>query len=146
MNGIEACFTAKVMSDPENKISAAGNAWMRFSVAIGEGESVQYAQIAVFGDQAEKITGQIVKGSKVYCEGKIRLDRWEKDGEKRSGLSLAAWRCDLIGQIGKSKPSREGPDGPSSSFAASSKRQRPAVQGRDEFTDRLGNIPYLDQH
>jgi single-stranded DNA-binding protein len=142
VNSIEAAFTAKVMSDPENKISAAGNPWMRFSVAIGEGESVQYAQVAVFGDQAAKIAGQITKGSKVYCEGKIRLDRWEKEGEKRAGLSLAAWRCDLIGQIGKSKPPRETMGSApitASSFAGPTQRTKPGDQGRDnfEFNDEI---------
>jgi len=132
MNGIEAAFTAKVVSEPENRISNAGNAWMRFSVTIGEGDDAQFCQVAVFGDQAAKLSGNIAKLSKVYCEGRLKLDRWEKDGEKRSGLSLAAWRCDLIGQIGANKPGRQ-----SSECKPEHAREKPKVVGRDDFGDRL---------
>jgi single-stranded DNA-binding protein len=82
MDALEACFTGKVITEPESKISAAGNAWMRFNVAIGEGEEVQYIQVKAFGDTAAKLRGQIAKGSKVYAEGKLRLDRWQKMAPK----------------------------------------------------------------
>jgi single-strand DNA-binding protein len=132
MNGIEAAFTAKVVSEPENRIAASsGNPWMRFSVSIGEGDDAQFCNVAVFGDVAAKLSGHIAKLSKVYCEGRLKLDRWEKDGQQRSGLSLAAWRCDPIGQIGKNKPSREKSEEP---------EQRPGRQ-----VESYGANPYKRQ-
>lgn len=148
MNGIEACFTAKVVSEPENRISNAGNAWMRFSVMIGEGDDAQFCQVAVFGDVAAKLSGHIAKLSKVYCEGRLKLDRWEtKDGEKRSGLSLAAWRCDILGQIEMNKPARQKSVEPAPALkniaahqlaeaafkAEPHSRERPKIVGRDDF-------------
>jgi single-stranded DNA-binding protein len=120
MNAIEACFTARVTSDPESRMSQAGKPWMKFNAAIGEGEATQYCNVAVFGDVAAKISGQIAKGSKIYAEGRLKLDRWQKDGQEKSGLSLSAWRCDLIAQIGKNKPPKPGIE----SFP-------PVPQGRD---------------
>jgi hypothetical protein len=39
VNAIEACFTARVASDPESRMSQAGKPWMKFNAAIGEGET-----------------------------------------------------------------------------------------------------------
>jgi single-stranded DNA-binding protein len=133
VNAIEACFTARVTSDPESRMSQAGKPWMKFHAAFGEGETVQYCQVAVFGDQAAKLSGQISKGSKIYAEGRIKLDRWEKDGQEKSSLSLSAWRVEILAQIGKNKPPRSESK---PSFASASEHRDPA---------RMYDIPYLDQ-
>ena len=58
----------------------------------------------MFGDVAASLEGRIAKGSKVYCEGSIRLNNWQSgQGEARSGLSISAKRCDLIGAIGRQR-------------------------------------------
>jgi len=36
MNSIEACFTGRVTSDPESRLSQAGKPWLKFSAAVGE--------------------------------------------------------------------------------------------------------------
>jgi len=131
MNSIEACFTGRVTSDPESRLSQAGKPWMKFNAAIGEGETVQYCNVAVFGDVAAKLSGQISKGSKIYAEGRLKLDKWQKDGQERSGLSLAAWRCDLIGQIGQNKSPRS--EGKQSFPPVPEGRERRGVVGRDDF-------------
>ncbi|MGA7328444.1 MAG: single-stranded DNA-binding protein [Rhodomicrobium sp.] len=136
MNSIEACFTGRVTSDPESRLSQAGKPWLKFSAAVGEGETIQYCQVAVFGDQAAKLSGQINKGSKIYAEGRLKLDKWQKDGQERSGLSLAAWRCDLIAQIGQHKA----PRGESKqSFPPIPDQRDQRAVGRDDptFDDRL---------
>jgi single-stranded DNA-binding protein len=130
MNAIEACFTARVTSDPESRMSQAGKPWMKFNAAIGEGETVQYCQVAVFGDVAAKISGQTAKGSKIYAEGRLKLDRWQKDGAEKSGLSLSAWRIEILAQIGKNKPSKPGME----SFPPVPEgRERRGIVGRDDF-------------
>jgi single-stranded DNA-binding protein len=140
MNVIEACFTARVTSDPESRMSQAGKAWMKFSAAIGEGETTQYCGVAVFGDVAAKISGHIAKGSKIYAEGRLKLDRWQKDGVEKSGLSLSAWRCDLMAQIGKNKP-------PKTEVEPNCPRENRRAVGRHDFDDRdrIHHIPYLDR-
>jgi single-strand DNA-binding protein len=131
MNNIEAAFVGKVTSEPESKIAASGNAYLRLNIAVGEGEALQYVNVAVFKDEAAKLSGKVIKGSRVYCEGRLKLDRWEKDGEKRSGLSLAAWRCDLLGQIGQNKPPRG--ESKQSFPPLPEGRERRGVVGRDDF-------------
>ena len=47
----------------------------------------------------------ISTGDKIYAEGRLKLDTWTgKDGKERTGLNVAAWRVEQLGQIGKNKP------------------------------------------
>jgi single-stranded DNA-binding protein len=109
MNGIEAAFCGRVTSESiELKTSKTTKVWAAFNVAIGTGDNVQWARIAVFEDLAERLAGELKKGDRIYCEGTLRLESWsdKKTGEPRSGLSVAAWRVEKLGQIGRSKPRR----------------------------------------
>jgi len=44
-------------------------------------------QVTAFGKLAQELAGELVASDKVYVEGKLTLSTWEKDGEKRAGLS-----------------------------------------------------------
>jgi single-stranded DNA-binding protein len=67
--------------------------------------------VTVWGDLAAGLAEQLRKGSAVYCEGRVRLDKWtdKTTGEPRSGLSVSAWRCEVHGAIGRNAPNRERP-------------------------------------
>jgi single-strand DNA-binding protein len=70
----------------------------------------QKVRVTVWDKLAATLGEQLHQGSAVYCEGKLKLDRWEKDGEPRCGLSVSAWRCEVHGALGKSAARRsEGP-------------------------------------
>ena len=104
MNGIECAFAGRLVQDVELKTSAAGKSWAALSVSVGEGEALQWVRVAVFGTIAET-TATIAKGASIYVEGRIKLDKWTtKDGEPRSGLSVAATRVEALGQIGRKRP------------------------------------------
>jgi single-stranded DNA-binding protein len=62
-----------------------------------------FMQVAIFGD-ATVALGRIEKNEKLYAEGSIRISEWmTAAGEKRTGLSMAAWRAERPG-IGRNKP------------------------------------------
>ena len=61
--------------------------------------------MAVFGETAERLCQALHKGDRVYVEGTLRLSEWTgRDGEKRTGLSVAAWKAEKLGVIGRNKP------------------------------------------
>jgi single-stranded DNA-binding protein len=63
-----------------------------------------------FDTKAIEATDKMVKGSRVYCEGSLRLDEWTaQDGRTKHGLSVMSWHCRLS-QIGRNKPRRERDD------------------------------------
>ena len=68
-------------------IDAAGKRYLTFAAGVGEGETIQWIRVACFGDRAQELASLLRKGSRVYCEGRLRLDEWEsKDGDKRRGI------------------------------------------------------------
>jgi single-strand DNA-binding protein len=113
MNGIECAFVATVGTEAELKTSQAGKPWTNFNACVGSGDDAQWLRVAVFGARAEELSGQLHKGDKVYCEGRLELRSWEKDGQKQAGLNVAAWKVERLGQIGRNKPvkSRPAPEG-----------------------------------
>jgi single-stranded DNA-binding protein len=126
---IEVAFFATVIRDPEPKTSQSGKPYMRINCRDGDGEQAQWINVTVFGDQVAELAGKVVKGSRVYVEGRLSLDEWTgQDGVKRHGLSVAAWRFELP-KIGRNRPPRERGERPSIS---------PRIAETDELNDVLG--------
>jgi single-strand DNA-binding protein len=102
---IDAALLGTVVRDAELRTSAAGKPWMGVIVRSGDGDAASFVQVAIFGDAALAL-GRIEKNEKLYAEGSIRINEWTTAaGEKRTGLSMAAWRAERPG-VGKNKPKR----------------------------------------
>lgn len=75
--------------DPEVKHLDGGSAVANFSIATSErytnkkGEKVaetEWHNLELWGKQAEIAEKYLTKGSKIYVEGKLKTDSYEKDG------------------------------------------------------------------
>ncbi len=108
MKGITAAFTGKLGNDAELRRSKAGKPWVPISVAvIDDTEATTWVRVALFGDMAKETAYRLKKGTEVYCEGSLSLTTWTgKDGTAHTGLSLAAWKVEPLGQIGQRRPKR----------------------------------------
>src|SRR5215469_17791620 len=105
MTGVECAFAGRIGQEPMLKESQTGKPWVKFSVAVGTGDDAQWLQVAVFGSRAEELAGSLKKGDRIYAEGRLRLNSWQaKDGSQQFGLSVAAWRVEVLGQIGAKRP------------------------------------------
>jgi single-strand DNA-binding protein len=69
---------------------------------------------------AETVAQYLSKGSPVFVEGRLKLDTWEKDGQKRSKLYVIAERMQFISGRG------EGGEGQRSRSSAAPSASRPA--------------------
>lgn len=49
-----------------------------------------WMDVAIFGNQAERVAKVLSKGNRVYAEGSLKLQEWEKDGQAFSKLALEA--------------------------------------------------------
>ena len=128
MDGLQACAIVRLSQDPELRYSREGKPFLTLNGAVADSKAVEgqptWLRVIVFGDLAETL-GQreppLLKGVECYVEGRLKLERWTaKDtGEQRSGLSLAAWRCEILGAIGRQAPKRDrAPVAPASSRVA----------------------------
>lgn len=90
---------ARLTADPELKTIQSGDrevSLVKFSVAYNEyrrkdGEKVSEAHFfdcEAWDSGAEVIAKHVKKGEMLYIEGRLRQQRWEKDGEKRSKVVI----------------------------------------------------------
>jgi single-strand DNA-binding protein len=94
--------------NPELRKTPAGIAVSDLGLAVNERyrnksgevvESVCFADVVVWGRQAETCGQYLEKGSPVFVEGRLQLDQWKTDaGEKRSRLRVRADRVQFLGR------------------------------------------------
>lgn len=83
-------------------------------------EETTYVDVTLWGRTAE-IAGQYLsKGDPVLIEGRLKLDTWEKDGQKRSKLRVHGEKMQLLSggkkQGGQAPPARQQPPQQSSAW------------------------------
>jgi single-strand DNA-binding protein len=94
--------------DPELRHTASGTAVGDLRLAISDtyrdksGQTVEstcFADVVVWGRQAEACEQYLRKGSPCVVEGRLQLDQWETaEGDKRSRLRVCANRVQFLGR------------------------------------------------
>ena len=92
--------------DPELRKTTSGIAVSDLGLAVSEkfrnkaGDLVEttcFADIVVWGRQAETCSQYLTKGAPVIVEGRLQLDQWQTEaGEKRSRLRVRADRVQFL--------------------------------------------------
>jgi single-strand DNA-binding protein len=91
--------------DPEMRFMPDGKAVTNFSIAISErykdksGESkevTEWVNIAFFGKLAEIAGEYLKKGSKVYIEGKMKTEKYSKDGVDRYTTKIIGDKMEML--------------------------------------------------
>jgi single-strand DNA-binding protein len=92
MNYNHAQYAGNMVRDPEIKYLANGTALCNFAVAanhqyVSNGEKKKecyFANCTAFGKTAEVIAKYFTKGKLIFVEGRMKTEKWEKDGVKKS--------------------------------------------------------------
>lgn len=63
-------------------------------------EEVTFVDVTLWGRTAEVAAEYLSKGSPVLIEGRLKLDRWEKDGQKHSKLRVVGEAMRMVGGKG----------------------------------------------
>ena len=69
-------------------------------------DETTFVDVTFWGRTAEVASEYLSKGSPVFVEGRLKLDTWEKEGQKHSKLRVVCDRMQLIGSRGDSGGSR----------------------------------------
>ena len=132
MNINKCIIAGNVTRDPELNHTTAGKSVVNFTVASTERwksetgeqkEHTEFIECRSWSKQAEVIAKYFRKGSRIYIEGKLRTEKWEKDGQKRQKIivEVAAFefidrkddhapRTSAPAQQAAAKPARQAPD------------------------------------
>lgn len=60
-------------------------------------EEATFVDVTLWGRDAEVANQYLNKGSSLLIEGRLKLDQWEKDGQKRSKLKVVADKMQMLG-------------------------------------------------
>jgi single-stranded DNA-binding protein len=127
---IEAALFGTLGRDAERKTSKNGKPYLRLNIAVSEGETTTWVSAMVFDERAIAVADRLVKGARVYLEGRLSLSEWAaSDGEKRVGLSILSWHCRLA-QIGRAKVKAEKP------------KPAPRPAASSPFDDSIDDLPF----
>ena len=94
--------------DPEVKYLPSGTAVVDLGLAVNHRvkrneewvDEVDFIDITIFGRQAEVAGEYCTKGSPLMVEGRLKLEQWEQDGNKRSKLKVIGENIQLLSQKG----------------------------------------------
>lgn len=110
-----------VTRDIELRMVGQGTATCDMGLAVNETytkngekkEETTFVDVTLWGRTAEIASEYLSKGSPVLIEGRLKLESWEKDGQKRSKLKVVADKLQLLG--GKRGPASASADAPAPS-------------------------------
>ena len=121
--------------DPELKYTPSGKTVCSLSLANNRvytknGEKtteVSYFDVEVWGAAAENCNKYLTKGSGIIVEGRLRQDRWEKDGKTQSRVRIIANNIHFM-------PKKTGASASSGGQSAPAAGQQPAPAGEMEVS------------
>ncbi|MDR2643953.1 MAG: single-stranded DNA-binding protein [Planctomycetaceae bacterium] len=128
--------------DPELRHIATGTAVTDIGLAINDRrklpsgewvEDVTFVDITLWGRTAEVVCQYLTKGAPLLVEGRLKLDSWEADGQKRSKLKVVGERIEFLNSGGSGASANL-----SSGSAANSSPSRPV--------SRLSTSPEQDYY
>jgi single-strand DNA-binding protein len=136
-NDLNQCsFIGRLGAEPDTRYMPNGKAITSFSIAVGsqwknkdgeKQESTEWVNITAFDKLAEICGEYLKKGSQVFIQGRIKTDKYEKDGQTRYSTKIIAETMQMLG--GKVEPSQE------SKPQQSAKPAKP--QATEDFPDDL---------
>jgi len=111
--------------DPELRYIPSGTAVSDIGLAVNDRvkkgdqwvDETTFVDITLWGRTAEIANEYLSKGAPVLIEGRLKLDRWEKEGQKHSKLKVVCDKMQMLG--GKDGGGRGGRGGGGSSDQSS---------------------------
>lgn len=111
MNINRVMLTGNLTRDGELRVARTGTQVLTFGAAVNDrrrnaqtGEWEDYPNFfdcTLFGPRAEALRPYLLKGVKVAVEGRLRYSSWEKDGERRSRVTVIVDELEFMSRNGQ---------------------------------------------
>lgn len=86
--------------DIEAKALDSGKFLSKSTIAVDEGygekKQTYFLDVEMWGKTAEAVANYSGKGKKVLISGRLKVDQWEKDGQKRSAVRIVAEEVEFL--------------------------------------------------
>jgi len=101
-------LVGNVTRDIELRYTPSGTAVTDLGLAVNERvkrneqwvEEAHFFDVTLWGRTAEVAGEYLSKGSSVLIEGRLKQDRWEQDGKKRSKIQVVGEKMQMLGSKG----------------------------------------------
>ncbi len=125
--------------DPELRYIPSGTAVSEIGLAVNDRvkkgdqwvDETTFVDITLWGRTAEVANEYLSKGSNILIEGRLKLDSWEKDGQKRSKLRVVADKMQMLGSRGEGGGGSRGASRPAGGGRSA---QQPEQESYDDFS------------
>ena len=95
----------RLTRDAELSYTNSGFALTKFSIAVNRNrksgdqwvDEANFFDVVIWGKRGEALNQYLTRGKQLAVEGELRQERWEKDGMKRSKVTIEATNIQLIG-------------------------------------------------
>ena len=92
-------LTGRIAKDLDLKNGASGKAYIKFSLAVDnpfkKGEA-DFINCVAFGKTAELIGEYLNKGKKIGVNGRLQMNRYEVNGEKRTSYDVLVEQVEFL--------------------------------------------------
>lgn len=98
-------INGRLTKDAELKYTSGGMAIATLSLASNRSvkkndkweDEANFFECTMFGKSAEAVKQYLTKGQQVSISGELRQERWEKDGQKNSRVTIIVNHLQLVG-------------------------------------------------
>ena len=98
-------IVGRLTRDAELKYTSGGTAVSKLGIAVNRRvkkgdewtESASFFDVTLWGKMAEGLYQYLVKGKQIAIEGELEQERWEKDGQAHSKVTITASNVQLLG-------------------------------------------------
>ena len=132
----------------EKDFGYVGNGQARANVSIAVNRSrkngeqwideANFFDVTIWGKTAENLKPYLQKGKQIAVDGYLKQDRWEKDGQKFSRVSIVANNVQLLG--GKSEGGQNQMAGGAPRFQPRQDFSSMPTQSMPDYGDSFGDI------
>lgn len=101
-NDLNSCsFIGRAGKDPEVRALPSGKAVVNFSIAVSrkykEVDETEWVNCAAFDKLAEIIGSYVKKGSQIYINGRMKTEKYQKDGKDVYTTKIIVSDMQLLG-------------------------------------------------
>jgi len=138
----KVCLTGRLVAKPEIK-DVGGKTVCSARVAVKghkkDGSDTEFLNLEAWEKTADNIAQFFDKGREIGITGRIKTDKWEKDGTKHERVKIVVESFDFIGSKGDQAPGESRQE-----QAPRRERQHEmnAPTGGDGFEDGVDGIPF----
>lgn len=132
-------FIGRLGADPETRYLPSGDPVASIRLAVGwktkEREGTEWLSLVAFGKTAEVVASYCKKGSQIFAACRVKVEEYEKNGEKRYATKFVIDRLQLLGRAGEGSGSGGGDPAPRPA-------PKPAAGGGGVFEGIEDDIPF----